>query len=452
MVQQIFRFFLDTYFSIADYVISFYAANSRLILDAMNSFFTRGFDVLIIVTMILALSYLVMSFFGFTKPRQRSLDLPEGDEPHVTIQIPTYNEIAAINCAQRCLEFDYPHEKMQIIIGDDSNKPEISARIDDFASKHKDVVLVTRRGSNVGYKPGNLNHMLKYTTGEFIAIFDSDFLPERDFLRKMLPPFQRDSNVSVVQSRWRIENFSQNMISMLGGSISLLSHHIVMVFMNRLGFSSFLCGSAEVIRKKHLEEVGGWTSGSLTEDIECSLRLKQVNRDLVYLEDVECSCEAPYTLVDLSKQQMRWAYGVISSIKYHFKSVIGSRVMTIKDKFGIFIFASGYFFSFMLLLITLFGVLSVLTSEPAPIDLPRFMSETGMNILLTSGLLASVLLSLALSRRMRYAHKVLLSSLTLGLVVTYYVNLGILRSLFGRKMQWFMLKKNGNNDGQVNRA
>ena len=444
MIGEFFLFIVEMYFAVGVFVLDFYARNSRIILDAMHLFFKNGFNVLILITMLLAFSYFVMSLFGFTKQKNADYTLEKEKEPFVTIQIPTYNELAAINCAKRCIEFDYPKDKMQIIIGDDSNKPEVSKAIDDFAREHKGLVLVTRRGKNIGYKPGNLNHMLKYTKGEFIIIFDSDFLPESDFLRKMVAPFLHDDNLSVVQARWRIDNFNQNLKSMLGGSVSLLSHHVVMVFMNRLGLSSFLCGSAEVIRKSHLEEVGGWTSGSLTEDIECSLRLKKNNRNLIYLEDVECDCEAPYTLPDLSKQQMRWAYGVISSVKMHFFGILFSKKTKLKDKLGVFIFASGYFFSMLLLLITIFGFFSVITNAPAPIDIPRFLSETGMNILLTSGLLLSVLLSLGFSRRIKYAHKILISSLSLGLLVTFYVNLGILKSLFGREMKWFMLKKNGN--------
>ena len=116
-----------------------------------------------------------------TRPEKRkSLISP----PNITVQIPTYNEIAALNCAERCLKFEYPKEHLQIIIGDDSDDPLISKRIDEFASLNSQIEI-SRRGTNNGYKPGNLNAMLKKSRGDYILIFDSDFLPKRDFLAKL---------------------------------------------------------------------------------------------------------------------------------------------------------------------------------------------------------------------------------------------------------------------------
>ncbi len=148
--------------------------------------------VFLILTGITAIFYVLMAVIvGLT--RKKHLDekneIPEVDLPSVTVQIPTYNEIAALNCAQMCINFDYPSDKLQIILGDDSSDVEISNQIDNFAQQNQDKILVTRRGNNIGFKPGNLNHMLPYSTGEIILIFDSDFLPKRDFLKKIVKPF-----------------------------------------------------------------------------------------------------------------------------------------------------------------------------------------------------------------------------------------------------------------------
>jgi cellulose synthase/poly-beta-1,6-N-acetylglucosamine synthase-like glycosyltransferase len=443
-----FGFFIDGmrefYAFIGNIVYSFYFNNSRTLLDVMHSFFDGAFKFFLILTMVLALVYLFMSVYVLFFKKTNRAKIRPGDEPFVTIQIPTYNELAALNCAKRCLDFDYPMDKVQIIIGDDSNKSDISEKIDLFASKYPKNVLVTRRGKNIGFKPGNLNHMLEYTKGDFIVVFDSDFLPESDFLKRIIAPFTKDDNVSVVQAKWRLCNFSQNWISVLGGSISLLCHNILLIFMDRVKISSFLCGSAEAIRKKDLIEVGGWTSGSLTEDIECSLRLKKAGKKLVYLEDLECDCEVPNNVKDLSKQQMRWAYGVIYALKMHLFDLFSKESVKLKEKVGVLIFASGYIFSFLLFCVTLFGFLSVVTHEPAPINWALLLSDTLRNILLTSGFLVATFFALGSAKKIRYIPKVALSSFSVGLLVTFYVNVGIFKAIFNRGMQWFMLNKNGN--------
>ena len=123
---------------------------------------------------------MVMSvYIMFAKTKKKEKMFIEHKAPFVTIQIPTFNELAAIRCAKKCLEFDYPKNKYEILIGDDSSNKEVSKKIDAFAAKY-DNVSVTRRGNNLGFKAGNLNNMLKISKGEILVLFDSDFIPKRD--------------------------------------------------------------------------------------------------------------------------------------------------------------------------------------------------------------------------------------------------------------------------------
>lgn len=439
---------LDNFFyffnTIGEYVYLFYYNYSRIILDFLNSFFKFGFNFFLIITIALAFFYLFMAIYSYFSKHKKEIPLEKGKEPMVTIQIPTYNELAALNCAYRSLNFDYPKEKMQIIIGDDSSDKKVSSKIDEFANKYKDRILVTRRGKNIGFKPGNLDHMLKYTKGEIIVVFDSDFLPEKDFLKRIVAPYVRDKDVAVVQARWNIHNYSQNIHSILGGTISLITHHVVLPFTKSIGGSVSLCGSAESIRKKDLEEVGGWKLGMLTEDVECSFRLIKNGKKLIYLNDLECKCEAPMKFNDLRKQQMRWAYGVITALKLHLKDILLSSKVRFKDKLSVLTFSSGYMFSLLILVLTVFGTLSIISSPPAPIDWPRFLSETGRNIALTSGFLIASALSLVLANKIKEIPKMIFASLSVGLAVTYWVNVGIFKAIYNRGMQWFMLSKIGN--------
>lgn len=443
MVEKSIDYLFTLYNNSGEVVYLFYYENSRLILDTMHVIFQSTFYTFLFITIFLASFYFFMALVTSFKRSKHFGKVEKGQEPYVTIQIPTYNELAALNCAKACLDFDYPKEKMQIIIGDDSKDKEVSKRIDAFAKKHPEIE-VTRRGDNIGYKPGNLNHMLKYTKGEYIVIFDSDFLPGKDFLKKILAPFKTDDNISVVQARWNLYNFKQNLYSVLGGTITLLCHNVALPFISWLGGNTYLCGSAEVIKKKDLVEAGGWKAGSLTEDVECSFRLIKRGKRLVYLDYLECDCEAPHTLIDLCKQQMRWAYGVVSAFKLHFMGIIKSRVPNLKDKASVLIFASGYLFTSLVLLLAVSGVLSLMTDRPEAINWSLFLYETGRNVLLTSGFILTSVFALTVSNKITQVPRMIAASLSVGLAVIYYVNIGIAKALLGREMDWFILKKKGN--------
>lgn len=426
-------------------VVSYLTANKAL-LAGVHSIFDFSFYVLLYTAIFVSFIFVIMSITAFfSKRRSAEYLFDESNAPFVTIQIPTFNELAALNCASKCLELDYPKGKYEIIIGDDSNNAAVSARIDAFAALHKDVIKVTRRGNNAGFKPGNLNYMLKFSKGEIISILDSDFLPDAEFLRTIVAPFQNDSNVGAVQVRWKFVNQNQNLITILGSVIGLTFHHLYLPFMRLFGKTSFLCGSAEAVRKDLIVGLGGWQDGALTEDIEFSMRLLSNGYGIVYRDDHECGCEVPFVAKDLYRQQMRWAFGVISAFLQHSVGIFFSKELSLKKKIGISLQGLGYFFSTLLVLMFITGTVSFFSNAPAPIDLSKFLLEMGRNIILTSGILITSFAALWKTRNRDLLLKALVSSFTYGLVVTYYVNLGIFKAVAGKKMAWFMLNKNGNN-------
>ncbi|MFT4313201.1 MAG: glycosyltransferase, partial [Candidatus Woesearchaeota archaeon] len=158
----------------------------REVLDIFHIIFDSLFTVFLIFTFLITITYLGITTYMFLFGKQKKYQYVTDRKkfPTVTVHIPTYNELAAINCAKRCLAFDYPKEKLEIFIGDDSNKPEISKKFKEFAELHPQIT-VHKRKKNVGFKPGNLNNMLKYTKSDYILIFDSDYLPQKDFLKKL---------------------------------------------------------------------------------------------------------------------------------------------------------------------------------------------------------------------------------------------------------------------------
>ncbi|HDD72727.1 MAG TPA: glycosyltransferase, partial [Candidatus Aenigmarchaeota archaeon] len=134
------------------------------------------YGVILIPMILFSIIFYLLALYGIFSgkdKKQRRFSVKGEQLPFVTIQIPTRNEPVALRCAERCLRFDYPKDRFEIIIGDDSDNPEVSRMIDRFAAKHPQI-RVTRRGSNKGFKAGNLNYMLKYSKGDIIVVFDSD--------------------------------------------------------------------------------------------------------------------------------------------------------------------------------------------------------------------------------------------------------------------------------------
>lgn len=391
--------------------------------------------------------FFVLLYSGFVvvgitlRKKQEKFDgaaVKDSDLPSVTIQIPTRNELVAIECAKKCLEFDYPKKKFEIIIGDDSNKPEVSRALDVFAKRFS-TVRVIRRKENIGFKPGNLNNMLKYSKGDIIVIFDSDFVPQKDFLRRIASPFVLDNNISGVQAKWGFTNLGQNYISMYSATTLLSFHSGVLTLLNRLGIG-FLCGSAEAVRKKDLIELGGWRNGALTEDIEFSLRLHIAGRRILYLPSLECRGLVPYTLKDLFKQQMRWSFGIISAYIQNTKSLLFAKINPVK-KFVIFTNTFSYGASFFAILSFLLALLTFFFKEATLGDV--IFSAVGLN---TGTLLMIVLIitNLAVIFReglLRYTARSLAAILAIGPIIVVAVNIGLVKAVTGRKMDWFLLKK-----------
>ncbi|MBW2981389.1 glycosyltransferase [Candidatus Woesearchaeota archaeon] len=421
-------------------ILRWYSIQGRLILDILHSVFENIFHFFLYIAIFFTTVYLILSLIVMLskkKAKERPFDIKKA--PFVTIQIPTRNELIALRCAEKCLDFDYPEEKYEILIGDDSDKQEISQKLAEFAEKYEKVRVI-KREKNIGFKPGNLNSMLKHSNGEILVIFDSDFTPEKNFLKRIINPFINDKSISAVQARWNFNNFNQNLVTILASTIVYVFHHVTLSFLNIFGTGS-LCGSAEAIKKKDLIELGSWTSGSLTEDIEYTLRLYKNNKKIVYLPTLQCYSDVPFVASDLYKQQMRWAYGVITSYKRHIKNIMFNKSLSIKKKITSFSPGFGYLMPILILLMFVFGTLSFFTNRPGPIDLVKFFSDLGKNVILTSGLIIASVFALYKEKKIKHTLKVLLASFSIGIITTYYVNKGIFKSLLRKPMQWYLLNK-----------
>jgi cellulose synthase/poly-beta-1,6-N-acetylglucosamine synthase-like glycosyltransferase len=426
-------------YSIVDFLSPYYIRYQSILIPTHYAL-ELAFSVFLYLMMLISLAYVVLIIIAWMpKHKKQELPLDFTNAPYVTIQIPTRNELVALDCAKCCLEFDYPKNKYEILIGDDSDQPDVSRQLVDFAKLHENVRVI-KRESNVGYKPGNLNNMIQYSNGEILVLFDSDFTPGKDFLKRIVVPFTEDAEVAAVQARWNFINFEQNLVSILASTIVCTFHQTVLAFMHYFDTAS-LCGSAEAVRKKDLIELGSWRSGCLTEDVEYALRLHKANKKLVYLPNLECYSIVPFKPMDLYKQQMRWAYGVVSSYWLHIGDIFSSKILTLKHKLLTLCAGFGYLLPMYILMLFTLGILSSLTEVPSPMNVPLLFSQISWNILTTSGLLFASFFSLYRIKKFRYIFKMLISSFSYGLVTTYYVNKGIFKALFNSHMDWFLLNK-----------
>ncbi len=415
-----------------------------------------AFEAALMGAFVLSIGYFIITAFSLAFSRLRNDPEIIEDEslyPTVTVQIPTYNELAALNCAKCCLAFDYPIEKIQIMIGDDSSQPEISAKIDAFAAAHPRIEI-SRRGNNAGFKPGNLNVMLPKSTGDYLLILDSDFLPQADFLKRLVVPVIKDPTLSGSQAAWKIINVHDNHSTLMGTGIVNIVHNVLLPFIKTVTNSCVFCGSGELVKKSDLIELGGWTMGALTEDVDYSLRVITSGKRIAYLEDLQVKCEVPYTPGDLFRQQMRWAYGVMRAFMAHGKKLFLSRTIQKRTKFAAFCFGSGYVLITMLLLTGILGTLNLISGlfglDPAATQsssytIGNLVYDTAVNLLLTCGMLVSSIAAGFINGfGFRSIGKLVVASFTVGIICMFFVGRGLVAATLGLPMKWFMMKKAGN--------
>ncbi|MFZ1517212.1 MAG: cellulose synthase family protein [Ignavibacteriaceae bacterium] len=246
--------------------------------------------------------------------------VPDADfksDKHVTIQLPLYNEMYVIErLIDSVCEIDYPKDKMEIQVLDDSTDETTSIVAKAVEAKQKlgfDISHV-RRGTREGYKAGALKEGMKIAKGEFIAIFDADFIPQKEFLKKTLSYFT-DDKVGMVQSRWEHLNGDYSIITK-AQALALDGHFVIeQTVRNKSGFFINFNGTGGVWRKKCIEDAGNWHADTLTEDLDLSYRAQLIGWRFVFLKDFTSPAELPSEINALKAQQFRWTKGAVETAK-----------------------------------------------------------------------------------------------------------------------------------------
>ena len=234
--------------------------------------------------------------------------------PHVTVQLPLFNErYVAARLVRAVAMLDYPADRLEIQVLDDSTDDTAEVVAGAVAEARERGVQVThcRRMVRTGFKAGALAAGLATARGEFIAIFDADFVPPRDFLHATLPHFA--ARVAVVQARWGHLNRSYSALT-LAQSLGMDGHFGVE--QSARCWSRLLLnfnGSAGVWRKAAILDSGGWTHDTLTEDLDLSYRAQLRGWTIVYRPEIVCPAELPVLVSGFKSQQRRWAMGSIQT-------------------------------------------------------------------------------------------------------------------------------------------
>ena len=303
--------------------------------------------------------------------------------PRVTIQLPIYNEMyVADRLIDRVCEVDYPRELLEIQVLDDSTDEtrdiaELAVR--RHASRGFDIQYV-HRVDRTGYKAGALEAGLKAAKADYIAIFDADFIPPRDFLRRTLPYFA-DSTVGMVQARWGHINQDYSLLTKI--QAILLDGHFVLEHgsRNRAGCFFNFNGTAGVWRRQTIDAAGGWQHDTLTEDLDLSYRAQLLGWNFVFLPELVSPAEVPVEMNSFKSQQHRWAKGSIQTCMKLLPRILRSnQPLQVKAEAFFHLTANFNYLLMALLSILIFPAMYVRYNmgwtEMLLIDIPLFLAAT----------------------------------------------------------------------------
>ena len=336
----------------------------------------------------------ILAFYGWHRyylvyEYRRNVDRAPGpppplhDPPIVTVQLPIFNEMyVADRLIDAVCALDYPRDRLNIQVLDDSTdetRDIVELAVRRLAARGFDITHV-HRSDRTGFKAGALNGGLQSARGEFIAIFDADFVPGVDFLRKTIPYF-RNPKLGLVQARWGHLNHDYSLLTRI--QAILLDGHFVLEHggRNRAGCFFNFNGTAGVWRRSAIEDAGGWQHDTLTEDLDLSYRAQLRGWEFLFLPDVVTPAEVPVEMNAFKSQQFRWAKGSIQTCRKLLPLILMSD-LPFKVKAEAFFHLTA---NFNYLLMTLLSLLmfpamyyrySMGWDEMLLIDVPLFLAAT----------------------------------------------------------------------------
>jgi len=287
------------------------------------------YAVVIMILTMYAVHAWIMFFYYIRSRHKKPLQTKAIEKfPLVCVQLPMYNEKYVV---ERLLKWvtrlDWPRNRLDIQVLDDSTDEttEICRRLVKYYHAQGFRIRLLHRTDRNGYKGGALTEGLRKTRASLVAVFDADFLPAPDFLKRTIPYF-KDRKVAVVQSRWEHINHDYSILTRV--QAILLDQHftIEQQMRNRFGHFMTFNGTAGVWRKRAIEDAGGWDGNCLAEDVDLSFRAQLKGWKFIYLNDLKSPSELPIDVAGFKSQQFRWAKGTIQAGKKLLPSILSSKL------------------------------------------------------------------------------------------------------------------------------
>ena len=357
--------------------------------------------------------------------------------PRVTVQLPIYNEVYVVErLVESVAALDYPRELLEIQILDDSTDEtrEVARRLTSDLQARGYAIEYVSRGTREGYKAGALQEGLKRATGEYLLIFDADFVPRPETLRAMLPHFS-DPRVGMVQARWEHLNREFSLLTRIQ-SIFLDGHFVIEhTARHRSGRFFNFNGTAGIWRRSCLEQAGGWQADTLTEDLDASYRAQLLGWKFVYLKDVAVPAEVPVDMNGFKTQQHRWTKGALQTGRKLLPAIFRSPY-PFKVKLEAFYHLTNNISYLLVMLLTLLLVPAIVIRERigwqklAILDFPLFFGATFSFI----GFYVSSQKEIGRDWRSTLKYMPFLMSLGIGLSVNNMR--AVLEAMFNRKTEF----------------
>jgi len=290
--------------------------------------------VIIILTIYAIHAWTMLLYYLSSRKKLTQKALPLKTTPLVCIQLPIYNEKYVVErLLKKVTALSWPKNKLEIQVLDDSTDEttEICRNLVNHYQELGYRIKLIHRIDRTGYKGGALTEGLAKTRAKYVAIFDADFLPPKDFLKRTIPYFT-NPKVAVVQARWDHINHDYSMLTRVQ-AIMLDQHFTIEQQMrNRFGHFMTFNGTAGVWRKQAINEAGGWDGNCLAEDVDLSFRAQLKGWEFVYVNDLKAPSELPVNVAGFKSQQFRWAKGTIQAGKKLIPSILTSK-MSVLSKF-----------------------------------------------------------------------------------------------------------------------
>ncbi len=359
-----------------------------------------------------------------------------GELPTYSIIVPTKNEESVVRrCLDGILNIDYPKDKMQIVVVDGNSTDDTCKICSEFEQRFPQNIQIIREQSTHG-KPAALNLALPHLTGDIVAVFDADSLPEPDVLLKATSYFD-DKKIMALQGMTNSINERSNVLTRVVSMEEKAWFQMLLSGREKLQLFVPLTGSCQFVRRNVLDELGGWAEDSLTEDVELALRLVERNHLIKYAPDVCSGQETPTTFRSLLKQRVRWYRGYMETALKYGRLLNSINKRTVDAEISL---AGPFMMVVSLLSYINWFVVSIFLLQSTPI-----LNLTGLVIALTAISLFSIGVGLTASEKpIKFRNILWIPSIYVyWLVQMFIAGWAFLKLVFRRKRDWTKTAKTG---------